>query len=86
MLDGVPAPPGVRRRLRVAVGGHHHEPVVQPVGRGVPGRPDGRGGDRPDRQPREACPVPGRVLPRAKCVHVGGMVAQKGARDRCANC
>lgn len=48
----MPAPPGVRRRLRVAVGGHHHEPVVLPVGRGVLGRPDGRGGDRPDRQPR----------------------------------
>lgn len=34
---------GVRRRLRAAVGGHHHEPGVQPVGRGVRRRPDGGG-------------------------------------------
>ena len=34
---------GVRRRLRAAVGGHHHEPGVQPAGRGVRRRPDGGG-------------------------------------------
>ena len=42
-LDGARALLGVRRRLRVAVGGHHHEPGVQPVGRGVRRRPDGGG-------------------------------------------
>lgn len=42
-LDGARALLGVRRRLRAAVGGHHHEPGVQPVGRGVRRRPDGGG-------------------------------------------
>ena len=42
-LDGTRALLGVRRRLRAAVGGHHHEPGVQPVGRGVRRRPDGGG-------------------------------------------
>lgn len=41
--DGARALLGVRRRLRAAVGGHHHEPGVQPVGRGVRRRPDGGG-------------------------------------------
>lgn len=43
-------------------------------------RPDGRGGDRPDRAPREARPVPRGVLPRAQRAHAGGVSAQK----RCA--
>ena len=34
--------PGLRRRLREAVGGDHHEPGVQQVGVGVRRRPDGR--------------------------------------------
>ena len=42
-LDGARALLGVRRRLRAAVGGQHHEPGVQPVGRGVRRRPDGGG-------------------------------------------
>ena len=42
-LDGARALLGVRRRLRAAVGGYHHEPGVQPVGRGVRRRPDGGG-------------------------------------------
>ena len=42
-LDGARSLLGVRRRLRAAVGGHHHEPGVQPVGRGVRRRPDGGG-------------------------------------------
>ena len=73
--------PGVRRRLRAAVGGHHNEPGVQPVGRGVRGRPDGRGGDRPDRPPLEARPVPRRVLPRAERAQAGGIGVQKKVRS-----
>ncbi len=72
--------PGVRRPLRAAVGGHHHEPGDRPVGRGVRRRPDGGGRDRPDRPPREARPVPRRVLPCAERAHAGGASAQ----ERCA--
>ena len=38
-------------------------------GVGVRGRPDGRRRDRPHRPPREARPVPWRVLPRPPCPH-----------------
>ena len=44
---------------------------------GVRGRPDGRRPDRPHRPPREARPVPWRVLPRPSCPHAGGLAAQK---------
>ena len=44
---------------------------------GVRGRPDGRRPDRPHRPPREARPVPRRVLPRPPCPHAGGLAAQK---------
>ena len=75
--DGARALLGVRRRLRAAVGGHHHEPGVQPVGRGVRRRPDGGGGDRQARPPRQARPVPRGVLPGAQRAHAGGLGAQK---------
>lgn len=42
---------------------------AQQVGVGVRGRPDGRRRDRPHRPPREARPVPRRVLPRPPCPH-----------------
>ena len=58
-------------------GGDHHESGVQQVGVGVRGRPDGRRRDRPHRPPREAGPVPRRVLPRPPCPHAGGLAAQK---------
>lgn len=74
---GEAALPGLRRRIREAVGGDHHEPGVQQVGVGVRGRPDGRRRDRPHRPPREARPVPRRVLPRPPCPHAGGLAAQK---------
>ena len=74
---GEAALPGLRRRIREAVGGDHHESGVQQVGVGVRGRPDGRRRDRPDRPPREARPVPRRVLPRPPCPHAGGLAAQK---------
>lgn len=47
VLLGATAPrsSSVRQYPREAVDGHHHEPGVQPVGRGVRGRSDGRGGD-----------------------------------------
>ena len=67
----------LRRRLRDAVGGDHHEPGVQQVGVGVRGRPDGRRRDRPHCPPREARPVPRRVLLRPPCPHAGGLAAQK---------
>ena len=47
------------------------------MGVGVRGRPDGRRRDRPHRPPREARPVPRRVLPRPPCPHAGGLAAQK---------
>ena len=74
---GEAALPGLRRRIREAVGGNHHEPGVQQVGVGVRGRPDSRRRDRPHRPPREARPVPRRVLPRPPCPHAGGLAAQK---------
>lgn len=74
---GEAALPGPRRRIRETVGGDHHEPGVQQVGVGVRGRPDGRRRDRPHRPPREARPVPRRVLPRPPCPHAGGLAAQK---------
>lgn len=74
---GEAALPGLRRRIREAVGGDHHESGVQQVGVGVRGRPDGRRRDRPHRPPREARPVPRRVLPRPPCPHAGGLAAQK---------
>lgn len=74
---GEAALPDLRRRIREAVGGNHHEPGVQQVGVGVRGRPDGRRRDRPHRPPREARPVPRRVLPRPPCPHAGGLAAQK---------
>lgn len=46
-------------------------------GVGVRGRPDGRRRDRPHRPPREARPVPRRVLPRPPRPHAGGLAAQK---------
>lgn len=67
--QGEAALPGLRRRLREAVGGNHHEPGVQQVGVGVRGRPDGRRRDRPHRPPREARPVPWRVPLRPPCPH-----------------
>lgn len=74
---GEAALPGLRRRIREAVGGNHHESGVQLVGVGVRGRPDGRRRDRQHRPPREARPVPWRVLPRPPCPHAGGPAAQK---------
>lgn len=74
---GEAALPGLRRRIREAVGGNHHELGIQQVGVGVRGRPDGRRRDRPHRPPREARPVPRRVLPRPPCPHAGGLAAQK---------
>lgn len=74
---GEAALPGLRRRIRETVGGDHHESGVQQVGVGVRGRPDGRRRDRPHRPPREARPVPRRVLPRPPCPHAGGLAAQK---------
>lgn len=50
---------------------------AQQVGVGVRGRPDGCHRDRPHRPPREARPVPWRVLPRPPCPHAGGLAAQK---------
>lgn len=43
-------------------------------------RPDDRGGDRPDRPPQEARPVPRGVLPRAQRAHAGRVGAQKSCR------
>ena len=74
---GEAALPGLRRCIREAVGGNHHEPEVQQVGIGVRGRPDGRRRDRPHRPLREARPVPRRVLPRPSCPHAGGLAAHK---------
>ena len=48
--------------LRAAVGGHHHEPGVQPVGRGVRRRPDG--GGRAHRQGHGHVVLPLPVLPK----------------------
>ena len=83
---GEAALPGLRRRRRDAVGGDYREPGVQQVGVGVRGRPDGRRRDRPHRPPREARPVPWRVLPRPPCPHAGGLAAQERARFRCSGC
>lgn len=74
---GEAALPDLLRRIREAVGGNHDEPGVQQVGVGVRGRPDGRRRDRLHRPPREARPVPRRVLPRPPCPHAGGLAAQK---------
>ena len=74
---GPPGVPGVRRRLRAAERGHHHQPRVQPLGLGVRRRPDGGRRHRPRRPPRAAGPVPGRVLPSEARPHAGGAGAQK---------
>ena len=68
---------GVRRRLRAAVGGHHHEPGVQPVGRGVRRRPDGGRRHRPRRPPRQAHTVPRGVVQGPERPDAGGVAAQK---------
>ena len=74
-----PRLPGVRRRLREAVGGDHHEPGVQQVGIGIRRRPDVRR-HRLHRPPRKARPVPQGVLQRASRPHAGGVNASKRAR------
>lgn len=71
--------PGLRRRLREAVGGDHHEPGVQQVGIGIRRRPDVRR-HRLHRPPRKARPVPQGVLQRASRPHAGGVNASKRAR------
>lgn len=50
-------------------------------GVGVRRRPDGHRRDRQNRPPREAHPVPWRVLPRAPRPHAGGVGAQRGCAD-----
>lgn len=68
---------GVRERLRAAVGGYHHEPGFQLVGRVVRRRPDGGGHNRTHRPSREACPIQGRVPPRAQRAYAEGVGAQE---------
>lgn len=68
--------PGLRRRLREAERGDHDQPRVLALGRGVRRRPDGGGGHRPRCPPRQARPVPGRVIPREARAHAGGAGAQ----------
>ena len=69
--------PGLRRRLRGPVGGDCDEPRVQQVGLGLRRRPDGGRRHRPHSPPRQARPVPRRVLPRAARPDAGGVGAQK---------
>lgn len=68
--------PGLRRRLRGPVGGDHDGPRVRQVGLGLRRRPDGGRRHRPHSPPRQARPVPRRVLPRASRPDAGGAGAQ----------
>ena len=80
--EGGEAPlPGLRGRLREAVGGHHHQPGVQSLGLGLRRRPDGRGGHRPRRPPRPPAAVPRRVLPRQPRAHAGGVMLKNPAQQ-----
>ena len=49
-----PRLPGLRRRLREAERGHHHQPGVLALGRRLRRRPDGRRRHRPSCPPRQA--------------------------------
>ena len=74
--QGEAALPGLRRRIREAVGGNHHETGIQQVRVVIRGRPDGRRRDRPHRPPQEAHPVTRRAPARPPCPHTGGLADQ----------
>ena len=85
--DGArPGVPGVRRRLRAAERGHHHQPRVQPLGLGVRRRPDGGRRHRPRRPPRAAGPVPGESYRVRHALMQEGQALKKPVHASCAGC